>query len=109
MEGLLEPTVKETFAGRAKVLQIFKVSDVGKIAGCMVVKGKFARSADLVRLFRKEECLFEGKLESLKRYKDDVKEVGEGMECGIGLANFSSIEPDDIIECYRVEKIARKL
>ncbi len=109
MEGLLEPTVKETFLGRAKVLQVFKISKLGKICGCMVVKGKIVRSAELVRLFRNDECLYEGKLESLKRYKDDVKEVGEGLECGIWLDKFDSMASGDIIECYRVEKIARKL
>lgn len=109
MEGLLEPTIRETFLGRAKVLQVFKVSKVGRIAGSTVVKGKFIRTAELVRLFRGEQCIYEGKLDSLKRYKDDVKEVGEGLECGIAIDKFSSIEPDDIIECYRIEKIARKL
>ncbi|MBU4305531.1 MAG: translation initiation factor IF-2 [Candidatus Omnitrophica bacterium] len=109
MEGLLAPTIRETFIGRAKVLQPFKVSNVGTIAGSVVVKGKFVRTAEKVRLFRAEQCLFEGKLASLKRHKDDVKEVSEGMECGIGLDKFMSIEPDDIIECYHIEKIARKL
>ncbi|MFH1092692.1 MAG: translation initiation factor IF-2 [Candidatus Omnitrophota bacterium] len=109
MEGLLEPTIKETFLGRAKILQVFKISKLGKICGCMVVKGKFVRNAEIARLFRNEECLYEGKLESLKRYKDDVKEVGEGLECGIGLDKFDSMQSDDIIECYRLEKIARKL
>ncbi|MCP4650027.1 MAG: translation initiation factor IF-2 [PVC group bacterium] len=109
MEGLLEPKIKETFIGRVKVLQIFKVSKVGKIAGGVVVKGKFMRSADLVRLYREDQCLYEGKLESLKRYKDDVKEVSEGVECGIALNNFTNILPEDIVECFHVEKIARKL
>ncbi|MBU1043827.1 MAG: translation initiation factor IF-2 [Candidatus Omnitrophica bacterium] len=109
MEGLLDPTIRETFIGRAKVLQVFAVSKVGKIAGSTVVKGKFVRNSDLLRVFRGEQCVYEGKMDSLKRYKDDVKEVGEGLECGIGFDKFSSIEPDDIIECYRVEKIARKL
>lgn len=109
MEGLLEPTIRETFLARAKILQVFKIGKFGKICGCMVVKGKFVRNADLVRLYRNDECLYEGKLESLKRYKDDVKEVGEGLECGIGLDKFDTMETDDIIECFRVEKIARKL
>jgi len=109
MEGLLEPTIKETFLARAKILEVFKISKLGKICGCMVVKGKFIRSAELVRLYRDDKCLYEGKLESLKRYKDDVKEVGEGLECGIGLYKFDSMASDDIIECYRVEKIARRL
>jgi len=109
LEGLLEPTIKETFLGRAKVLQVFNISKTGKIAGSMMVKGKFFRNADLVRLFREDRCLFEGKLNSLKRYKDDVKEVGEGLECGIGLEKYTAVEADDIVECYRVEKIARKL
>lgn len=90
-------------------MQVFKISKLGKICGSMVVKGKFFRNADLVRLFRDEKCLYEGKLDSLKRYKDDVKEVGEGLECGIGLDKFEAVESDDIIECYRVEKVARKL
>jgi len=109
MEGLLEPTTKEYFLGRAKVLQVFNISKFGKICGCVVVKGKFIRNAELVRLYRNNQCLFEGRMESLKRYKDDVKEVGEGLECGIGLEKFDSMLADDIIECYRVEKIARKL
>jgi len=109
MEGLLEPTLKETFIGRGKVLQMFNISGFGKIAGCMLVKGKFVRAAELVRVYRDERCLYEGKFESLKRYKDDVKEVGEGLECGIALDKFTAIEPNDIIECYRVDKIARKL
>lgn len=109
MEGLLEPTVKEKFLGRAKVLQIFRISNLGKIAGCMVVKGKFIRTADIVRLFRNDQCLYEGKLESLKRYKEDVKEVSEGLECGISLGKFADIESEDIIECYQIEKVLRKL
>lgn len=109
MEGLLEPTIRETFLARAKVLEVFKIGKLGKICGCMIVKGKFVRNAELVRLYRNDECLYEGKLESLKRYKDDVKEVGEGLECGIGLNKFDSMASDDIIECFKVEKIVRKL
>ncbi|MBI4845273.1 MAG: translation initiation factor IF-2 [Candidatus Omnitrophica bacterium] len=109
MEGLLEPTIKETFLGRAKVLEVFKISNYGTIAGCMIVKGKFIRTAELIRLFRAEQCMYEGKLSSLKRYKDDVKEVGEGLECGIGLDKFMAIQQDDIIECYQIEKIAGRL
>ncbi len=109
MEGLLEPTIKEVFLGRAKVLQVFKIDKVGKIAGCTVVKGKMMRNAELIRLFRNEQCLYEGKFSSLKRYKDDVKEAGVGLECGIALDKFFDLLPDDLIECYRVEKVARKL
>jgi len=108
MEGLLEPRLKETLIGRAKVLQVFKISNFGKIAGCEVVKGKMLRSG-VVRLFRNDERLYEGRFESLKRFKDDVKDVSEGMECGIALDKFSEYEPEDIIECYHIEKIARKL
>ncbi|MBU0633457.1 MAG: translation initiation factor IF-2 [Candidatus Omnitrophica bacterium] len=109
MEGLLEPTIKEIFIGKGKVLQMFNISGFGAIAGCVLIKGKFLRTADLVRLFRNEQRIYEGKFSSLKRYKDDVKEVGEGLECGIALDKFSNIESNDIIECYRIEKVARKL
>ncbi|MCM8813009.1 MAG: translation initiation factor IF-2 [Candidatus Omnitrophica bacterium] len=109
MEGFLEPTLKETVLGKAKVQQVFKISNLGKIAGCIVVKGKFMRSADLVRVFREGNQIFEGKLQTLKRYKDDVKEVSEGVECGIDLVNFSDYQPEDIIENIRVEKVMRKL
>ncbi len=108
LEGLLEPTLKEIFQGRAKVLQMFKVSNVGRIAGCQVVKGKMLRTGQ-VKVFRGDTVVHEGKIESLKRYKDDVREVSEGMECGISLERFSDLQPDDLIECYLIEKIARKL
>ena len=109
MEGLLEPHVEEVFMGRAEVRQVFKVSKVGVIAGCAVTKGKIVRSADIVRLLRNKEVLFEGKLQSLKRFKEDVKEVAEGFECGIGLPNFKNFRQGDIIETYEIKKTARRL
>lgn len=108
MEGLLEPKTKEVFVGRAEVRKVFKVSRAGTIAGSFVTKGKIRR-ADVARLLRAGEVIFEGKLSSLKRFKDDVKEVQENFECGIGLAGFNDIQEGDIIEVYELEKIAQKL
>ena len=108
MEGLLEPKLHEIFLGRAKVLQVFKVSKVGGVAGCQVVKGKMTRAATY-RVLRGAQKLFEGKLASLKRFKDDVREVAEGLECGLALAGFSDYQPDDVIEAFEVQEVAQKL
>ncbi|RKY34986.1 MAG: translation initiation factor IF-2 [Candidatus Omnitrophota bacterium] len=109
MEGMLKPILKEIFIGRGKVLQVFNLSKKNKIAGCVVEKGKFIRTAELVRLFRGDDCLYEGRIDSLRRHKDNVKEIGEGSECGLSLDSFAKIEPDDRIECYHIETISRKL
>ena len=108
LEGLLEPKTVETIVGRAKVLQAFKVSSAGVIAGCQIVKGKATRNAH-ARIMRGGEQIHEGKITSLKRFKDDVREVAEGFQCGIGVSGFSSFEPEDIIEVVEVAQVAAKL
>ncbi|MFH1778404.1 MAG: translation initiation factor IF-2 [Candidatus Omnitrophota bacterium] len=108
VEGLLEPHVEEVFVGRVEVRQVFKVSKAGTIAGSYVLKGKAIRGANC-RLMRDKTKVYEGKMSSLKRFKDDVKEVAEGFECGVGLENFSDINVGDIVEIYEIRKTARKL
>ncbi len=108
LEGLLSPKLKKVFLGRVVVRQVFKLSKAGHIAGCYVEKGKITRAAK-VSLLRNGAVVYEGALQSLKRFKDDVREVTEGMECGIALAGFSETMSGDVIEAYDVEKIARKL
>ncbi len=108
LEGLLEPKLVEQFVGRVKVLQAFKVSKVGTIAGSQVIKGKAQRGV-MGRVMRGKDKIFEGKVDSLKRFKEDVKEVAEGVQCGIGLAGFGGYEPEDLIELFIVEKVAQRL
>jgi translation initiation factor IF-2 len=108
MEGLLAPLEREVAIGSAEVREVFRISKVGSIAGCQVSSGKIVRSA-LVRLLREQVVVFEGKISSLKRFKDDVREVTEGYECGIGLENFNDIKAGDVIEAYVIEKKAAKL
>ena len=108
LEGLLEPKLKKIFMGRVIIRQVLKLSKAGTVAGCYVEKGKVNRSAKL-SLLRNGELVYEGTVKSLKRFKDDVREVTEGMECGLALAGFSEIMAGDVLEAYDVEKIARKL
>ena len=108
MEGLLEPVSKEVFVGRATVKQVFRVTKVGTIAGSQVARGKIVRSG-VAKLIRDKAVVYEGKIASLKRFKDDVREVAEGFECGIGLAGHDDIKTGDLIEIYQIEKIARRL
>lgn len=108
LEGMLEPKLKKVFLGRAEVRKVFKLSRAGTVAGCFVTKGKINRTST-VNLIRNGQVVFEGKLSSLKRFKDDVKEVQEGFECGIVLGDLEDIKEGDIIEAYEIEKIARKL
>ncbi|MDD5421956.1 MAG: translation initiation factor IF-2 [Candidatus Omnitrophica bacterium] len=108
MEGLLEPYSKEVFVGRASVKQVFRVTKAGTIAGCTVVKGKMVR-AGVVKLIRDKQVVYEGKISGLKRFKDDVREVAEGVECGIGLDRHDDIKVGDLIEIYQIEKVARRL
>jgi translation initiation factor IF-2 len=108
MEGLLEPHVKRTLVGRAEVRQVFKVSKVGMIAGCMVSKGTVSRGME-AKVVREDEIIFTGTIDSLKRFKEDVKEVKEGFECGIGFKNFNNIKNSDLIEVYSIEKIKKTL
>ncbi len=109
MEGLLEPTLKERTLGRAEVRQVFTVSKAGVIAGAYVVDGTITRAAVGVRVLRDNVVVYEGKLGSLRRFKDDVREVQQGYECGISVENFNDIKAGDIIEAYAVDKIAAKL
>ncbi len=108
MEGLLEPIEKEVFQGRAKIQQVFKVSKVGQVAGCIVVKGQISRS-NPVRLMRGSTEVVRGKIKALKRFKDDVRDVGEGVECGISIERFDDYKPGDIIESFSIEMIVRRL
>jgi len=108
MEGMLEPIAKEVFLGRAQVRQMFSGSKVGTIAGCYVVKGKIPRNA-IVKLVRNGKIIYEGKISSLKRFKDDIKEAAEGFECGIVLSNHNDIKEGDTIEAFEIQKIARRL
>jgi translation initiation factor IF-2 len=108
LEGMLEPHIKEIFLGRAQVRQLFKISKLGNVAGCMVLAGKMVRDAQC-RLIRNNEEIFKGKIASLKKFKEDVKEVTAGSECGIAISNFNNVRVADIIECFGIEKIARKL
>ena len=104
MVGLMEPTYEEHLIGRAEVRQTFNVAKVGTIAGCYVTDGKIQRGQS-VRLLRDSIVIYDGKIGSLRRFKDDAKEVQSGFECGIGIQNFNDIKVNDIIECYRMEEI----
>jgi translation initiation factor IF-2 len=108
MSGLLPPTLRETTLGNAQILEVFKVSKVGNVAGCRVTDGTVERGAN-VRLIRDNVVVHEGKLSQLKRFKDDVKEVNAGMECGMAFENYQDMRAGDVIECYRVETIQRSL
>jgi translation initiation factor IF-2 len=108
MEGLLEPDIKEVFTARILIMQVLKLSKSGIIAGSVVQKGKVARNVRC-RLIRDNEIIYKGRIASLKRFKEDVKEVAEGFECGVKLEDFNSIKTGDIIECFDIEKIARRL
>ncbi|MFA7255101.1 MAG: translation initiation factor IF-2 [Candidatus Omnitrophota bacterium] len=108
MEGILEPDLKEVVEGKTKVRQIFKSSRVGNIGGAIVMKGRITRQ-HRVRLVRNNVVIFDGKLSSLKRFKDDVKEVAEGYECGVALEGFNDLREGDMLESYRIDKFAAKL
>jgi translation initiation factor IF-2 len=108
MSGLLAPTLRETMLGNALILEVFNISKVGKVAGCRVTDGSVERGAN-VRLIRDNVVVHEGKLSTLKRFKDEVKEVQSGQECGMAFENYGDMRAGDIIECYRVETIQRSL
>jgi translation initiation factor IF-2 len=108
MSGLLSPERRETFLGNAEILEIFQISKVGKVAGCRVTEGKVERGAS-VRLIRDNVVIHEGKLSTLKRFKDEVREVPAGQECGMAFERYEDMRVGDVIECYRVEEIARTL
>jgi translation initiation factor IF-2 len=109
LEGLLEPTLKEKILGRAEVRQVFPISRIGTVAGCYVLDGFMSRASDGLRVIRDNIVAYEGKISSLKRFKEDVKEVQTGYECGIMIENFNDLKVGDIIENYIIEKIAAKL
>jgi translation initiation factor IF-2 len=108
MSGLLTPERRETMLGNAQILEVFNISKVGKIGGCRVTDGKVERGAN-VRLIRDNVVVHEGKLSQLKRFKDDVREVSAGMECGMAFEGYQDMRAGDVIECYRVETVQRSL
>ena len=108
MSGLLEPVLQERVIGHANIKEIFKVPKVGAIAGCQVTDGKIDRKAK-IRLLRDDVVVFDGKIASLRRFKEDAKEVLSGYECGIGLENFNDVKPGDIFEVYEVDEVAAEL
>ena len=108
MSGLLAPTLRETMLGNATILEVFKVSKVGNVAGCRVTDGTVERGAN-VRLIRDNVVVHQGKLSQLKRFKDDAREVVAGQECGMAFENYQDMKAGDVIECYRVESVQRTL
>ena len=108
MVGMLDKKKVEKFLGRAEVRQIFTVPKIGVIAGSAVIDGKLIRGAN-VRLLRDSRIIFDGKMGSLRRFKDDAKEVATGYECGIGIENYNDLKPGDIIEAYQIELVTPEL
>ena len=108
LSGMLAPTLRENFLGYAEIREVFNISKVGKIAGCMVTEGTVKRGAK-VRLLRDDVVIHEGTLSTLKRFKDEVKEVKSGMECGMAFENYHDLQVGDFIECFEVEEVARQL
>jgi translation initiation factor IF-2 len=108
MSGLLEPTFKENYQGRATVLNVFRIPKVGAVAGCRVIDGLIKRDSE-VRLLRDDAQVFKGKVGSLRRFKDDAREVTNGMECGISIANYGDIKIGDVIEAFVTERIAAEV
>jgi translation initiation factor IF-2 len=108
LEGLLEPEITETISGTVEVRDIFRISHVGQVAGCLVQEGSVKRG-DRVRVIRDGATIYQGVVSSLKRFKDDVKEVSSGMECGIRIQDYNDVKVGDILEAYQVKELARKL
>jgi translation initiation factor IF-2 len=108
LTGLLSPTLRERFIGYATIREVFNITKVGKVAGCMVTQGTVKRGAG-VRLLRDNVVIHEGTLKTLKRFKDEVKDVREGYECGMAFENYDNILPGDQIEAFEIEEIAREL
>jgi translation initiation factor IF-2 len=108
LEGMLAPEQREVILGAAEVREVFRITRVGTIAGCHVTEGTIDRRSK-ARVIRDGSVVYNGELSSLKRFKDDVREVREGFECGIGIGNFNDIKVGDVIECYKVDEIARTL
>jgi translation initiation factor IF-2 len=108
LEGLLEPTYKEHILGRAQVIQVFNIKKVGTVAGSVVTDGKVVKGSH-ARLLRDNVVVYEGRISSLKRFKDDMKDCGQGLECGIGIENFNDIKLGDMIESYEMEEVQSRL
>ncbi|NNK28980.1 MAG: translation initiation factor IF-2, partial [Flavobacteriaceae bacterium] len=108
MEGMLSPELKEEITGTAEIREIFKVSKIGSIAGCMVTNGKIFRNSG-VRLIRDGVVVYTGELASLKRFKDDVKEVSKGYDCGMQVKNYNDIKEGDVIEAFQEVEVKKKL
>ncbi|MZR29597.1 translation initiation factor IF-2 [Sneathiella litorea] len=108
LSGMLAPTLRENFLGYAEIREVFNISKVGKIGGCMVTEGNVKRGAK-VRLLRDDVVIHEGTLSTLKRFKDEVKEVKSGMECGMAFENYHDLKVGDFIECFEIEEVAREL
>ncbi|HLE21293.1 MAG TPA: EF-Tu/IF-2/RF-3 family GTPase, partial [Vicinamibacteria bacterium] len=104
LAGLLEPTLKETTLGHAEIREIFRVPKVGVVAGCYVTDGKVTRTGD-ARLLRDNVIIHQGKVGSLRRFKEDIGEVKQGFECGIGLAGYNDLKKGDVIEVFSIEKV----
>jgi len=108
LTGMLDPTLKERFLGNAEIREVFNITKVGKVGGCFITEGIVKRGAK-VRLLRDNVVIHTGSLAQLKRFKDDVKEVRDGYECGMSFEHYNDIQPGDIIECYEIEEIAGTL
>jgi translation initiation factor IF-2 len=108
LSGMLKPTLREQFLGNAEIREVFQITKSGKVAGCMVTEGTVKRGAK-VRLLRDNVVIHEGSLKTLKRFKDEVREVKEGFECGMAFENYENIQKGDIIECFEMEEVARQL
>ena len=108
LEGLLDPILEERVLGHAEIKEIFNLTKQGRVAGCMITDGKAIRGSN-IRIQREGEVMFESELNSLKRFKDDVKEVANGFECGIGFENDDDIKQGDIVEIFTFDKISQKI
>ena len=108
VEGLLAPEQREKFIGNAEIREVFNITRVGRVAGCRITDGIVRRGAG-VRLLRDNVVIHEGKLGTLKRFKEEVREVREGFECGMAFENYQDIQVGDVIECFEVEEVARAL
>ena len=106
MKGMLAPKFKEVVIGHAEVRETYKVSKVGTVCGCYCTDGKIQRGCE-VRVLRDNIVIHEGKIDSLKRFKDDAKEVNTGYECGIGIENYNDVKENDVIECFVMEEVER--
>jgi translation initiation factor IF-2 len=108
LQGMLDPELRERFLGYANIREVFNITKVGKVAGCMITEGVVKRGAG-VRLLRDNVVIHTGELSTLRRFKDEVKEVKEGFECGMSFAKYQDIQAGDVIECYEIEEIAVEL